>query len=88
MFMLRWIGVPALSPLDKELQQIIPVLRVGTRGDKLFQSLGQMVRMGYAADSLLRFRVHEIICLEERMYLYHYRSFDIHKRVISLQFLG
>nr|WP_026097329.1 hypothetical protein [Baaleninema simplex] len=74
--------------LDKELQQISPTATSGEReGDKLFQV---WQRNGEDAYILIHIEVQsqEDTDFSERMYIYHYRSFDLHKKVISLAILG
>ncbi len=74
--------------LDKELQQITPSASSGEReGDKLFQV---WQKNGESAYILIHIEVQsqEESQFPERMYIYHYRSFDIHKKVISLAILG
>ncbi|MGC9505576.1 transposase [Baaleninema sp.] len=74
--------------LDKELQQISPNATSGEReGDKLFQV---WQRNGEDAYILIHIEVQsqEDTDFGERMYIYHYRSFDLHKKVISLAILG
>nr|WP_263012897.1 transposase [Ancylothrix sp. D3o] len=74
--------------LDKELQQITPNAEAGERvADKLFQVWR---RDGEATYILIHIEVQsqEDSQFMERMYIYHYRSFDIHKQVISLAILG
>ncbi len=74
--------------LDKELQQISPSAESGEReGDKLFKV---WQKNGEAAYLLIHVEIQSQRdnLFEERMYVYHYRSFDIHKRVISLAILG
>ncbi|MCT7978458.1 Rpn family recombination-promoting nuclease/putative transposase [Laspinema olomoucense] len=74
--------------LDKELQQITPTGSSGEReGDKLFKV---WQKNGEEAYILIHIEVQsqEDSEFPERMYIYHYRSFDIHKKVISLAILG
>ncbi len=74
--------------LDKELQQITPTGSSGEReGDKLFKV---WQKNGESAYILIHIEVQsqEESQFPERMYIYHYRSFDIHKKVISLAILG
>jgi len=74
--------------LDKELQQITPTGSSGAReGDKLFQV---WQRNGDETYILIHIEVQsqEDPEFSERMYVYHYRSFDINKKVISLAILG
>ncbi|WP_346341668.1 transposase [[Phormidium] sp. ETS-05] len=74
--------------LDKELQQITPTATSGEReGDKLFQV---WQHNGDETYILIHVEVQsqEDPEFSERMYVYHYRSFDIHKKVISLAILG
>ncbi|HEY9836502.1 MAG TPA: hypothetical protein V6D27_06360 [Vampirovibrionales bacterium] len=74
--------------LDKELQQITPTATSGEReGDKLFKV---WQKTGEEAYILIHIEVQsqEESQFPERMYIYHYRSFDIHKKVISLAILG
>ncbi|AFY81086.1 transposase [Oscillatoria acuminata] len=74
--------------LDKELQQITPTATSGEReADKLFKV---WQKNGEEAYILIHIEVQsqEESVFPERMYIYHYRSFDIHKKVISLAILG
>jgi predicted transposase YdaD len=74
--------------LDKELQQITPTATSGEReADKLFKV---WQKNGESAYILIHIEVQsqEESVFPERMYIYHYRSFDIHKKVISLAILG
>jgi hypothetical protein len=74
--------------LDKELQQIAPTATSGEReSDKLFRV---WQKNGEEAYILIHIEVQsqEDAEFAERMYVYHYRSFDLHKKVISLAILG
>lgn len=74
--------------LDKELQQISPSGREGEREcDKLFQV---WQKNGEEAYLLIHIEVQSQgdPNFDKRMYVYHYRSFDINPKVISLAILG